>query len=166
MPVGLSSLAGAAAQFFDDNGNVLVGGKIYTYQAGTTTPEATYTDSDGAAQHTNPIILDAAGRVPHGEIWLLQSQKYKFVIKSSDDVLIVGTYDNISALGVGFVSQQFSGTGAQTVFTLIQTPANKDGSQVYINGVYQNKATYSILGQSLTFSETPPVNSTIEVMVS
>jgi len=160
------NLFGLVHTLLDNDGTLEVGGTIEVYQAGTTTPEATYTDSDGAAQHTNPIILDAAGRVPHGEIWLLQSQKYKFVIKSSDDVLIVGTYDNISALGVGFVSQQFSGTGAQTVFTLIQTPANKDGSQVYINGVYQNKATYSILGQSLTFSEAPPVNSTIEVMVS
>ena len=51
----LSALAGAGAQFFDNNGNVLSGGKIYTYQAGTTTPAATYTDNLGSAVNSNPL---------------------------------------------------------------------------------------------------------------
>ena len=65
----LSSFAGAGAQFFDDSGNPLTGGKVYTYAAGTTTPAATYTTSAGTVANTNPIILDAAGRTPN-EIWL------------------------------------------------------------------------------------------------
>ena len=94
MSVNLSPLAGAAAQFLDNSGNVLTGGKIYTYAAGTTTPQTTYTSNTGATNHTNPIILDAAGRVPGGEIWLTTNLSYKFIIKDSSDVLI-GTYDNI-----------------------------------------------------------------------
>jgi parallel beta-helix repeat protein len=95
MAVTLSLFAGAGAQFFDNNGNVLSGGKIYTYQAGTTTPLATYTTNSGSAFHTNPIILDAAGRVPSGgEIWLQLGIGYKFVLKTSTEVLIA-TYDNI-----------------------------------------------------------------------
>jgi hypothetical protein len=73
----------------------LAGGKVYTYAAGTTTPQATYTSSTGATAHTNPIILDAAGRVPGGEIWLTNGSSYKFVIYTSTNVLI-GSYDNIS----------------------------------------------------------------------
>lgn len=46
MGVSLSMYAGAGAQFFDNNGNPLAGGLIYTYAAGTTTPAATYTSSD------------------------------------------------------------------------------------------------------------------------
>jgi hypothetical protein len=92
MTVTLSLLAGAGAQFFDDNGNPLSGGKIFTYAAGTTTPLATYTTVGGNIAHTNPIVLDAAGRV--NEIWLTIGVGYKFVLKSADDVLI-GTYDNI-----------------------------------------------------------------------
>jgi len=94
MSVTLSLFAGAGAQFLDNSGNVLTGGKIYTYSAGTTTPLATYTDNLGTTAHTNPIILDASGRIATGEIWLTTGLGYKFVLKDSNDVLI-GTYDNI-----------------------------------------------------------------------
>lgn len=96
MAVALSPIGGAGAQFFDNNGNPLSGGKIYTYEAGTTTPDATYTSLAGTTAHTNPIILDSAGRVPGGEIWLALPDPYKFVLKTSTDVTI-GTYDNIPA---------------------------------------------------------------------
>lgn len=95
--VALSSLGGAAAQFLDNNGVILSGGKIYTYAAGTTTPQATYTSSSGATPHTNPIVLDSAGRVPGGEIWLTNGVTYKFVIETSLGVLL-GTYDNLSGI--------------------------------------------------------------------
>lgn len=96
MSVFLSPLAGAGAQFFDNNGNPLAGGKLWTYQAGTTTPEAVYTASDGATPHTNPIILDAYGRPPE-EIWLTEGQAYKIVLLTSLDV-VLGTYDDISGV--------------------------------------------------------------------
>lgn len=94
MAVTLSLFAGAGAQFFDGSGNPLTGGFIYTYAAGTTTPIATYTSSSGNSQHQNPIELDAAGRVPGGEIWLSIGVGYKFVLKDSSNALIA-TYDNI-----------------------------------------------------------------------
>jgi hypothetical protein len=95
MTVNLSAFAGAGAQFFDNNGVPLAGGLIYTYAAGTTTPAVTYTSYTGLTLHTNPIVLDSAGRVPSGgEIWLLVGQSYKFIVKTSVNVL-VATYDNI-----------------------------------------------------------------------
>lgn len=98
MNVNLSSLAGAGQQFFDNNGVPLTGGKLYSYEAGTTTPQATYTEATGSTLHTNPIVLDSAGRVPSGEIWLIAGENYKFVLKTSTDVLIA-TWDNISGSG-------------------------------------------------------------------
>ena len=92
----LSALAGAGAQFFDNNGNVLSGGKVYTYAAGTTTPAATYTSNLGSAANSNPIILDSAGRPPQ-EIWFPIGTTFKFVVKTSTDTLI-GTYDNIPSI--------------------------------------------------------------------
>ena len=93
MAVNLSPVGGVAAQFFDNSGNVLTGGKIYTYLAGTTTPATTYTNSSGLTAWSNPIILDAAGRVSgSGEIWLSDSLAYKFILKDSNDVLIA-TYE-------------------------------------------------------------------------
>jgi hypothetical protein len=94
MAFSLSQYAGAGAQFFDNNGNPLAGGKIYTYVAGTTTPATTYASSTGTA-NANPIVLDSAGRTP-AQIWLTSGSSYKFVLKTSTDSTIK-TDDNIPA---------------------------------------------------------------------
>lgn len=117
MAVNLSPVGGIAAQFFTNTGAVLTGGKLYTYLAGTTTPAATYTTSAGNVARTNPIVLDAAGRVPgSGEIWLTVGVAYKFVLTDSTDVLI-GTYDNVSSsvnTDASLVTYTPAGTGAVT----------------------------------------------------
>lgn len=89
----LLSPYGLGQQFFDDNGSPLSGGLIYTYQAGSSTPLATYTTNGGTIANSNPIVLDAAGRIPQ-EIWLFTGYSYKFILKNADDVLIQ-TLDNI-----------------------------------------------------------------------
>lgn len=161
--VTLSIFAGVGAQLFDDSGNVLTGGKIYTYQAGTTTPLASYTSSTGNTAHSNPIILNAAGRVPTGEIWLDYAYLYKFVVTTSTDVLIA-TYDNVGgSFNASPIIANFTGTGSQVNFSLLSAPASESSTQVYINGVYQQKNTYSVAGAVITFSQAPPFTSTIEV---
>lgn len=67
---------------FDVTGIPLAGGKLYTYEAGTTTPLATYTDSTGNTANANPVILDSAGQA---NVWL-SLQAYKFVLTDADDV--------------------------------------------------------------------------------
>jgi hypothetical protein len=163
MAVFLSPVGGAAAQFFTNSGIPLAGGKLYTYAAGTTTPAVTYTSSSGATPHSNPIILNSAGRVATGEIWLNPSP-YKFLLKDSNDVLIA-TYDNISGIGAAsYQIDNFTGTGSQTIFTLSAASLGENFTFVYINGVYQNKNTYTVSGVTLTFSQAPPITSLIEVM--
>lgn len=162
--VSLSPVAGAGWQFFDNNGNPLSGGKLFTYAAGTTTNQATYTSSSGNTAHTNPIVLDAAGRVPGGsEVWLIIGSAYKFIAKTSTDVQLWSA-DNITGIAGAGLIENFVGTGAQTVFTLSNAPFSENTTQVYINGVYQQKNTYSVSGVTLTFSEAPPITSTIEVL--
>lgn len=95
MTVSLSLLAGAGWQFFDDNGNPLSGGLLYTYEAGTTTPVTTYTSSAGTTANANPVVLDAAGRVPE-QIWLNTAYTYKFLLRTSTGVS-VWSKDNIPA---------------------------------------------------------------------
>ena len=161
--VNLSAFGGVGWQFFDNNGVPLAGGLIYTYAAGTTTPQTTYTSSAGTTAHTNPIVLDSAGRVPGGELWLEMGLNYKFVLQTSAAVTIA-TYDNIYGSGsrVAFLAN-FTGTGVQTSFTLVTAPSDENNTQVYINGVYQQKNTYSLSGSNLIFSTAPPTTSTIEV---
>ena len=143
MAVFLSPVFGVAGQLFDDNGNPLAGGKIYTYLAGTTTPAATYTSSSGSIAHTNPIVLDGAGRVPSGEIWLTDGISYKFVVEDANNVLI-GTYDNLVGINSNFVAftneQEIqTATAGQTVFNLttVTYQPGTNSLSVFVDGVNQ-----------------------------
>jgi len=157
MAVFLSPVGGVAAQFFTNTGAVLTGGKLYTYAAGTTTPQASYTTSTGNVARTNPVILDAAGRVPSGgEIWILPVG-YKFILKDSTDVLIA-TYDNIFGVGAMSVTN-YTGNGSTVAYAI-----SGNVVAVYINGVYQNRNTYSVASGTLTFSAAPPFTSLIEIL--
>ena len=92
MAVNLSPI-GNGFQFFTTTGLPLAGGKIYTYQAGSSTPLATYTDNTATVANANPIVLGSDGR-PADEIWLTYGYNYKFVLKTADDSTIQ-TYDNL-----------------------------------------------------------------------
>ena len=92
MAVNLSPI-GNSEQFFDNNGIPLSGGLLYTYQAGSSTPLATYTDINATTANANPIVLNSSGRLDN-EIWLTYGYNYKFVLKTAAAVTL-GTYDNI-----------------------------------------------------------------------
>lgn len=172
MAVNLSPLGGVAAQFFDDNGNPLSGGKLFTYAAGTTTNLQTYTSSQGNIAHPNPIILDAAGRVPGGEIWLTDGFSYKFLVKTSANILI-GTYDNVVGVNsnvLAYVNQQEiqTATAGQTVFTLTTTQYQPGTNTlaVFVDGInqYGPGAQYQYLEtNSITVTFLTPLSGGEEV---
>jgi hypothetical protein len=74
----------------------LAGGLLYTYQAGTTTPLASYTGVDGLIANANPIVLGVNGISPT-PIWLISTSNYKFVLATSANVVLY-TYDNINGI--------------------------------------------------------------------
>jgi hypothetical protein len=88
-------------QFFGTDGLPLVGGKLYTYAAGTTTPLATYTDSTQSAQNTNPVILDSNGQA---NVWLTYTTNYKYVLKTSADVSLY----TVDYVGVPVTTSEFA----------------------------------------------------------
>jgi len=117
----LSAFAGAGAQFFDDNGSPLVGGKLYSYAAGTSTLLATYTTSAGTVANTNPIILNAGGRTPN-EIWQATGILLKFVLYNSVNELI-GTYDGIPSINDPFgINSQLTSIAGTNTITATATP--------------------------------------------
>ena len=121
MTVSLSLLAGSGWQFFDNSGNVLTGGLLYSYTAGTTTPVATYTSVTGLTANSNPIVLDAAGRVP-GQIWLTDGAGYKFRLENSVGTQI-GSWDNITSqntasVGLSASAISYTAAGSSTVRTV------------------------------------------------
>ena len=156
MTVYLSAFAGAGAQFFTDDNSVLSGGKIYTYAAGTTTPQNTYTSVLGTTANSNPIILDSGGRLPE-DMWLSEGIKYRFVLTDSNDVQI-GEYDDIA--GVNDIS-----TETVAWSTITGTPTTVSGYGI-TNALTTTAAaaTYAPIA-SPTFTGTPliPDNATASV---
>jgi len=153
MTVNLSPFAGAGSQFFDNNGVILSGGLMYTYAAGTTTPQTTYNSSSGAAANTNPIVLDSAGRTT-SEIWLTSNLSYKFVLNTSLGITI-GTYDDISSVQGSVVTDI---TALQADVTALQAAdatfalkgANTDITSLASPALGAATATTQALGDSST----------------
>ena len=126
------------AQFLDANGAPLAGGKVYTYQAGTTTPLATYTTAGGTTPNANPVILDARGEA---DIWYAPGVSYKVVLRTSADALI-WTVDNITMSG-SMATQNADavnitggtiGSGVTFAGSITGTAANVTGTVVVANG--------------------------------
>ncbi len=78
-------------QFLDTNGNPLSGGRLFTYEAGTTTPKATYTTEDASVSNANPVVLDSSGRAT-----IFIDGSYKFRLETSAGALVRET-DNVSS---------------------------------------------------------------------
>ena len=70
-----------------------------------------------------------------------------------------------AVVGANFVNNTFTGDGSQTAFTTTVEAGSKNNAQVYIDGVYQLKSSFSMSGLTLTFTEAPPLNSQIEVII-
>ena len=74
-------------------------------------------------------------------------------------------YDSPETVKTALFVSDFEGDGTTTSFTLSANPFSQNNTQVYINGVYQEKTSYSVLGTLLTFSQAPPDGSGIEVVM-
>lgn len=83
-------LPNAKQAFITSTGAPAVGYKLYTYAAGTSTPQATYSDAAGLYANTNPVIMDV-----RGEALIYWSGNYKVVLKTDADVM-VWTVDNVA----------------------------------------------------------------------
>jgi hypothetical protein len=138
-------------QFFASNGSFLVGGKLYTYAAGTTTPLTTYTTSTGLIANTNPIILDSRGEA---SVWFGTS-KYKFVLKDANDVEIwtqdqlqgYANTDGSNAFGTWPIS--ITGNAATATTATTATYATTAGSAGSVTGGYVSKI---VAGTNITIS--------------
>jgi microcystin-dependent protein len=179
MAVNLSPI-GNSEQFFDNNGIPLNGGLIYTYQAGSSTPLATYTDINGTVANTNPIVLNTAGRLAN-EVWLTYGFNYKFVLKDSTGQTI-GTYDNIygmvgvqAAVGTtipaGMISLWYGSIGSvPTGWYLCDgsngTPDLRDRFIIGAGSSYSVGATGGAATHTLTTSEMPSHTHTATSVVT
>ena len=77
---------------------------------------------------------------------------------------ITSTITDISAAASNILVDEFTGDGSDTTFSLSAAPTNENNTQVFVGGVYQEKATYSISNAVLTFSAAPANGVSIEVV--
>lgn len=96
----------------------------------------------------------------------------EIVKNNSQDVRLTAIENALPFIGEGGLPgtiyvQRLSGTGAQTVFTLNAAPQSNNVVDIYINGIYQNKDTFTVAGADVIFSEAPPAGTNnIEVQVT
>lgn len=83
------------------------------------------------------------------------------VVSSEDFIAGLGN----AIIGANYIVSNATGNGSTTVFTLSSAPGSKNNIQIYIDGVYQNKNGFSVVGYNVTFTEAPPVGSDIEFVV-
>ncbi|MBA0084312.1 MAG: hypothetical protein HRJ53_04885, partial [Acidobacteria bacterium Pan2503] len=117
-------------QFFNATGQVLSGGKLFSYLAGTTTPQQTWNSNSGLVPCANPMILSSAGLMPT-EMWFAGGTPMKIVVAdAANNTLQV--LDNITGLN------DFStlSTGSSEWF--------QQGTPTYINAT-----SFSVVGNQL-----------------
>lgn len=100
--MSLSRMYTPVLHFDDINGRPLVGGKLYTYNANSSTPAPTYRNKSGSLLNENPISLDERGEC---EVWLVDGLRYKMVLVDP-----IGTQvweaDDVTSSGSGSSSLQ------------------------------------------------------------
>lgn len=133
MPTVVLSPIGNDAPFVDASGNPLSGGLLYFYDAGTTTPQATYTTIAGSVQNANPVVLNANGYPASGgnvvSIWMIDGADYKVELQTSAGVPI-WTRDNITGVNDSNVSLT-AATQAQQEAGSITTAYTSPARQQY-----------------------------------
>lgn len=117
----------AQGQLFDDLGQPLAGGRIFTYAGGSfSVLQTTYSNYLGTIANSNPIVLDSDGRLPV-TLWLVQGLRYNIVITRADGTTVLQTFENIKGVegvatgvdqiiaGTNVTISPTGGTGAVTI---------------------------------------------------
>jgi hypothetical protein len=76
-------------QFMSDNGTALSNGLLYSYEAGTAYAilQPLYQDASLSSEFSNPITLNAYGRIP-GPCYPALSPAYDFILTDSTGVTV------------------------------------------------------------------------------
>jgi hypothetical protein len=115
-------------QGWTPSGKPLVGGKLNTYVAGTSLPQATYTDESQTIPNTNPVILNSQGQAA---VWLDPALTYKFVLTDSQNNPIDQADQVQGAITANALTQQFIG---KIIYPI--TPAERAAGVTPINFAY------------------------------
>jgi hypothetical protein len=112
------------------------------------------------ALRQDPNDVDGDMTIPEKSARLGKYLKFNDTTGNPEVGSIAGAYT-----AAGMNHYNFTGDGTTVNFTLGMEPGGENNTQVYIDGVYQQKDGYNVSGAVVQFSVAPPNLSTIEVMV-
>jgi hypothetical protein len=115
------------------------------------------TSNGYAYRNGTPALLYTAGEFSI----TIRNKREEFVLYSP-----VGYGFDPAAVSASVVKNDFTGDGVEVDFTLSAAPSTILATNVFINGVYQEKDSYSLSGNVITFSIAPPLSSSIEIMTN
>jgi hypothetical protein len=125
--------------------------------ANTATNNITIIQGVDATQNTNITAADAKAQAAFDK-----ANDAFTLANTANAAASSGGGESISGTFTSYIDK-FTGNGSQTEFSLSTTPDNENQTMVFLNGVYQNKDTYSISGANVVFTDTATANDTIEV---
>jgi hypothetical protein len=146
--------------FADADGQPLEDGYIWIGTVNLnpiTNPIVAYWDSALTITAVQPIRTSGGYPVYQGTPARIYTASDYSILVQNKNATVVYTSLNDNAFGSGAVVTNATGTGTQTIFSVISRPV-----VIYINGVYQNQNTYTFANGNVTFTEAPPFTSIIE----
>jgi len=172
--MSLTQVTGPYPIFTDLDGSPLDDGYLYIGAQNDdpeTNPIQVYWDSALTIPATQPIRTNSGYAWRNGTPGLLYTAgAFSITIRNKRNEFVlyspVGYGFDPAAVSASVVKNDFVGDGVEVDFTLSAAPSTILATNVFINGVYQEKDSYSLLGNVITFSIAPPLNSSIEVMTN
>lgn len=122
-------------QFFDNNGDPLSGGKLFQYEAGSSSiQQTTYTDDTGTTPNANPIVFDSSGRIMT-DLWLEDGLAYNLVVTLADGTTVLEGVDNV--IGVVASTPGGGGGGSAAIWNVtVDAPSFVSPTQFALPGNY------------------------------
>ena len=144
----------------DSNGVPLASGQLFSYIAGTTTPQATYTDETAATPNANPVILDSTGSA---SVWLRTDLSYKLVLEDVNNN-VLWTQDNINIVNPGSIDKtkiaaNIAGVALAQNGGTLAIDVQVDGVTIGVNGSNQLQVG------AITTSELAPASLTETLLI-
>jgi hypothetical protein len=115
------------------------------------------TSNGYAYRNGTPALLYAGGEFSI----TIRNKRNEFVLYSP-----VGYGFDPAAVSASVVKNDFIGDGVTVAFVLSASPSTILATNIFINGVYQEKDSYALSGNTIAFSIAPPLNSSIEIMTN
>ena len=179
LPVGTTAQrpSGAAGQFrynstlsrfegYTDAWGEIGGGGTSTLSVNTFTANGSttaFTLSQAPASEDN-ILVFVEGVFMNANDFVLNGTTLTLDAAPPNGRKITVYHVTAAVAGTGLTQDSFTGNGSTTAYTLSAAPVSENNTQVYIDGVYQNKATYSTSGTTLTFDAAPANSAAIEAI--